>query len=230
MVNYRVLLVEDDKEIARLTQMYLEAEGYGVEVVYSGDKAVDAVTRCQPDVVLLDLMLPGEDGATVLKKLRTFYQGVVIVQTAVQEELSEVSLLKLGADDYLTKPIRGHILVARLEAHLRRYAAAGQEPSTHNYEAYGFKLCPLRKVAFYRSKNIDLTQAEFDILLLLVQSPDKAVSRDLCCQSSRGIEYTFNDRSIDMRISGLRRKLARADVNNAQIKTIRNQGYMLTAA
>lgn len=228
----QVLLIEDDNEIARLTKLYLEAEGYQVTVIHSGATAVSQIVELKPDVVLLDLMLPDKDGAQICREVREHYQGMILVLTAVTDELSEVSLLKLGADDYITKPIRGHVLVARIEALLRRLqrSTLSSPKSKTKLEGYGLSLCTTTQKACYREKELDLTQSEFEVLTVLLERLDQVVSREECCQTTRGIEYSFNDRSIDMRVSGLRKKLQKADVTTAKVTTIRNRGYKLTAA
>ncbi|KJY73563.1 response regulator transcription factor [Vibrio nigripulchritudo] len=228
MPNCRILLVEDDKEISRLTKMYLEAEGYEVDAICDGSDAVDAVKNIHPDLIILDLMLPGKDGATICQEVREFYDGMIVVLTASEDELTEVSLFKFGADDYLTKPVRGHILVARIEALLRRYKKSQPTTDPLSLSKYGITLCLTRKIACYHENKLNLTASEFDILHLLMENSDKPVSREIFCQSARGIEYNFNDRSIDMRVSGLRKKFSQANVSSAFIKTVRNQGYMLT--
>ncbi|MGR4988781.1 response regulator transcription factor [Vibrio rotiferianus] len=228
MAGNKILLVEDDYEIARLTKMYLEAEGYLVTVVDDGLSALDSIKALKPDLVLLDLMLPGKDGAMICQEARDFYHGVIIVLTATDDEMSEVSLLKFGADDYLTKPIKGNVLLARIEAVLRRYRRQVDMVEEVELSRYGIDLCTRRSKAFYLEKDIDLTDSEFEILELLMINVDKPVSRESCCRLARGIEYCITDRSIDMRISSLRKKFSKAHIHTATIKTVRNRGYMLT--
>lgn len=228
MNHCKVLLIEDDTEIARLTKMFLEAEGYEVLAIEDGSIAIDTVNKYHPDIILLDLMLPGKDGATICREVREFYQGMIMAVTASEDEMSEVSLFKFGVDDYVTKPVRGHILVARIEALLRRYKRSSKRSNSNIIEHYGIELCTQRQQVFFNRKPIALTNSEYDILHILMRSVDTPVSRSTCCESSRGIEYNSKDRSIDMRVSGLRKKLTQANVTTATIKTIRNQGYMLT--
>ena len=142
--------------------------------------------------------------------------------------MSEVSLLKLGADDYLMKPVRGHILVARIEALQRRYqhqSAIDKHGSL--YDAFGIVINSDRQTAYYQQKPLNLTNSEFEILQVLVEHSGTTVSREHCCRLARGIEYCSTNRSIDMRVSGLRKKLIQAEVHSLTIKTIRNQGYRL---
>ena len=228
MSKAKVLIIEDDQEIARLTTLYLEAEGYEVEVVDQGNLAVQAIRDVEPDLVLLDLMLPGLSGAQICRQAREFYNGIILVLTASADEMSEVSLFKFCADDYVTKPIRGHALLARIEALLRR--ASSSSPLESNEE----KTCDIvvnttiQSATLY-GQDLQLTSAEFEILNLLVNNLGEVVTRDQCCQLFRGIDYAFNDRSIDMRISGLRRKLRNHAKDKQLIRTVRNKGYMLVS-
>ncbi|ENM6581113.1 response regulator transcription factor [Vibrio alginolyticus] len=228
MVGNTILLVEDDSEIARLTKMYLEAEGYTVTVIDNGQNALETIKGLKPDLVLLDLMLPGKTGAEICQEARKFYHGIIIVLTATDDEMSEVSLFKFGADDYLTKPIKGNILLARIEAALRRYCRQVDIVEEEKLSRYGISLCLRRSQAFYLQKDIGLTSSEFEILELLMLNVDKPVSRESFCRLARGIEYCITDRSIDMRISSLRKKFSKAHIHTATIKTIRHHGYMLT--
>lgn len=227
-MNAKILLIEDDKDISKLTQMYLSAEGYDVEVIEDGAVAVDTIRHLNPDLVLLDLMLPGKSGAEICSEARHFYTGMIMILTATEDDMSEVSLFKFGADDYVTKPIRGHILVARIEALLRRYKRQQTlEQLSHVADAHGIVINTQNQTAYYDHKPIRLTQSEFEILQLLIENAGETVSREHCCRLARGIEYDISNRSIDMRVSGLRKKLIQAEVYTAAIKTVRNQGYKL---
>ncbi|EGA69766.1 response regulator [Vibrio sinaloensis DSM 21326] len=230
-MSSKILLIEDDRDISQLTQMYLTAEGYQVEAIYDGDSAIDKIQHYQPDLILLDLMLPGKSGAEICSQAREFYTGMIMVLTASEDDMSEVSLFKFGADDYVTKPVRGHILVARIEALLRRYHRQQMlEQASHISDAHGIVINEKNQTAYHDHKPLNLTNSEFEILQLLVEHSGEIVSRDHCCRSARGIEYNANNRSIDMRVSGLRKKLIQAEVYSATIKTIRNQGYKLVSA
>ncbi len=229
-MNSKVLLIEDDRDISELTEMYLTAEGYQVEAICDGSIAVETIQKSNPDVVLLDLMLPGKSGAQICREARDFYTGMIMVLTASEDEMSEVSLLKFGADDYLTKPVRGHILVARIEALLRRYHRQSKQDTTQGIsDAYGIVINSRNQTAYYEQKPLELSSAEFEILQVLVENAGETVSREHCCRLARGIEYSINDRSIDMRVSGLRKKLIQSEVHSAVVKTVRNKGYKLVS-
>ncbi|OBS95373.1 DNA-binding response regulator [Vibrio tasmaniensis] len=229
MSKTKVLIVEDDQEIARLTTLYLEAEGYNVSVVHDGNLALEAIRNTEPDLVLLDLMLPGLSGAQICRQAREFYNGIILVLTASADEMSEVSLFKFGADDYVTKPIRGHALLARIEALLRRASPAVETMDTGTEKQCDIVINNTAQSATFNGQNLKLTSAEFEILNLLVNNICQVVTRDQCCQLFRGIDYAFNDRSIDMRVSGLRRKLRIHAKDKQLIRTVRNKGYMLVA-
>ena len=229
MSKTKVLIVEDDQEIARLTTLYLEAEGYNVSVVHDGNLALEAIRNTEPDLVLLDLMLPGLSGAQICRQAREFYNGIILVLTASADEMSEVSLFKFGADDYVTKPIRGHALLARIEALLRRASPAVETMDIGTEKQCDIVINTTAQSATLYGQNLKLTSAEFEILNLLVNNICQVVTRDQCCQLFRGIDYAFNDRSIDMRVSGLRRKLRIHAKDKQLIRTVRNKGYMLVA-
>ena len=224
MNKKNILLIEDDAEISRLTAMYLEAEGFDVSAIYDGNLALDAIKQCAPDIVILDLMLPGMGGLAICKQARVFYNGPILVLTACNDDVSEVTLLKSGADDYLTKPLKPHVLVARLEALLRRYHRPAQ-PKSKKIEPISFN--EDTNQILFKGKCIKLTLAEFEMLKILNTNAGNIVSREECCQALRGIEYDFSNRSIDMRISGLRKKLSDDTPPYKIIVTIRNKGYKL---
>lgn len=219
MKKAHVLLVEDDAEISRLTTMYLEAEGYTVTTIDDGALAIDSIVSINPDLVILDLMLPGMNGIEVCKKARDFYTNPILVLTACDDDISEVSLLRQGADDYLVKPLKPHVLVARIEAltrrSMRQETAVDKVIEIHNQQA------------FCRGIKLELTNAEFEMLKILVENEGDIISREECCQALRGIDYDFSNRSIDMRISGLRKKLGDDQMPYQIITTVRNKGYKL---
>ena len=223
MGKEKILIIEDDKVIARLIKMYLDAEGYTTELVFDGSMALDAIKTFAPDIVLLDLMLPGMDGVEICRQARAFYNGMILVLTASVDEMSEVSLFKFGADDYVTKPVKGNILLARVEALLRRSPYQKKQSMCQ----LGFTVDSESKRAFYHTQELNLTPAEFDVFQLLYQNYETLVTREECCKLVRGIEYCSSDRTVDMRISGLRRKLLAHNVTEVMIKTLRNKGYML---
>jgi DNA-binding response OmpR family regulator len=225
MEKIKVLIIEDDAEISRLTAMYLEIEGFDTCIISDGLAAIDAINTYQPDFIILDLMLPGFSGVDICKQAREFYHGPILILTACADDVSEVSLLKLGADDFLTKPLKPHVLVARMQALLRRIKPHNltKENGKHSRLTIDVKS---QKVTLDEVE-LSLTSAEFEMLVILEKNMGMPVSRDDCCHVLRGIEYGFNDRSIDMRISGLRKKLHDDQPPYKLIATVRNKGYML---
>ena len=225
MSKGRILIVEDDAEISRLTAMYLEAEGYESSIIHDGSEALKAIENYQPDLVILDLMLPGLSGLEICKQARLFYNSPILVLTASDDDVSEVSLLKLGADDFLSKPLKPHILVARIEALIRRSKASNIVVSGHRHSK--LYLNTAIQQASLAGEILNLTHSEYEMLNLLEQNIGNPVSRDDCCKALRGIDFEFNDRSIDMRISALRKKLHDDKPPYKLILTVRNKGYML---
>jgi len=220
-----ILIIEDDPEIARLTELYLKSENYETTHISDGNDAVEAVAQLRPDLVLLDLMLPNVDGYEICQQVRKFYCGPILVLTAKEDEMSEVSLLKFGADDYLRKPAKPHIMSARIEALLRRMKAVHQTEDKHI--AAKIEINVNMNLAMLNSEPLDLTSSEFELLALLYEYRGQPVSREDCIKGLRGIDYDITDRSIDMRISGLRKKISDESHPYRIIKTIRNKGYLL---
>lgn len=221
----KILIVEDDAEISRLTAMYLDAEGFESKIINDGTDALAAIKSYHPDLVVLDLMLPGLSGLDICKQARLFYQGPILVLTACDDDVSEVSLLKFGADDFLNKPLKPHILVARIEALIRRSSVSN--PELGKSQDCKLQINSVNREVFLDGKILMLTDSEYEMLHLLGDNVGKIVSRDDCCRTLRGIDYDFNDRSIDMRISALRKKLNDDKMPYKIITTVRNKGYML---
>ena len=227
MNKVKVLLVEDDAEISRLTAMYLEAEDFDTKIINDGLEALDAMKQYQPDLMILDLMLPGMSGVDICKQARAFYAGPILILTACDDDISEVSLLKLGADDFLSKPLKPHVLVARIAALMRRVSTGSAISITTQHSHNKLQIDKASRQVTFAGKILNLTGSEYEMLLLLEKNIGQIVSRGACCQALRGIEYDFNNRSIDMRISGLRKKLNDDQMPYKIITTIRNKGYML---
>lgn len=222
----QVLIVEDDQRLADLTREYLQANGFAVEVEGDGAKAAERIINEQPDLVILDLMLPGEDGLSICRKVRQRYAGPILMLTARSDDLDQVQGLDMGADDYVCKPVRPRLLLARINALLRR-----TEPPTLADEPKALQFGPLRvdstlREAWLGDAGIELTSAEFDLLWLLVSNAGRILSREEIFTSLRGVGYDGQDRSIDVRISRIRPRIGDDPIHPRMIKTIRSKGYL----
>lgn len=199
---WQVLIVEDDQRLAELTREYLESNGLRVAIEGDGAVAAARIIAEQPDLVVLDLMLPGEDGLSICRKVRQQYDGPILMLTARTDDTDQIQGLDLGADDYVCKPVRPRLLLARIQALLRR---SEPEPSTAQ-KPRRLQFGPLvvddaLREAWLQGNGIELTSAEFDLLWLLVSNAGRILSREEIFTALRGIGYDGQDRSIDVRIS-----------------------------
>ncbi len=223
-MSQTILLVEDNKKLSRLIKERLVAEGYSVNVEYRGDNAVYRIIHEQPDLVILDIMLPGLDGKQICQTVRNDYKGKILMLTALDDEHSEVASLNNGADDYLTKPIADAILKAHVTALLRRPTLI--EPATLlKFDSLQIDLS--RKTITLGNSPIKLSPSEFELLALLASNHDTTLSRDTITRSLHGREYDGVDRSIDIRIGQLRKLLNDRNKKPPRIKTIHGKGYLL---
>jgi len=224
----RLLLVEDDESLASVMQEYLEKHNFHVIVEHRGDNAVELITSVQPDLVLLDIMLPGKDGFTICREVRSSFSGPILMLTARDEDMDQVVGLELGADDYICKPVQPRLLLARINAVLRRLQPLNNTDS-NNRVLLTFGDLAIDESSREVTKSglqVDLTTAEFDLLLLLAEHVGTILSRDEILREIRGIDYDGIDRSIDLRISRLRKKLDDDPERPELIKTVRGQGYL----
>jgi len=220
------LLVEDDVRLAQLTREYLEKNHLAVAVEHNGGKAVERILTEQPSLVLLDIMLPGKDGMAICREVRGYFDGPIMMFTARDDDLDQLMGLELGADDYVIKPVQPRLLLARIHALLRRSQHfSGNGDNTLHINA--LTVNPHSREASLAGRPLDLTTAEFDLLHLLAARAGEVCSRDEILHNVRGIGYDGTDRSIDLRISRLRRKLDEDPENPGWIKTVRGKGYLL---
>ncbi|MBR9871661.1 MAG: response regulator transcription factor [Gammaproteobacteria bacterium] len=222
--DIHLLVVEDDAEISRLLTVFLQTEGYVVDVCQRGDQAPLRVRQSPPDLIILDILLPGQDGLQVCQQIRAFYDGPVLMLTACDDDISELTAFRSGADDYVRKPIRPDVLLMRIQALLKR--CTSRRPTVNEYRSGPLRIVPGRREVLLNDKVIEIQSAEFDLLELLARHQGQAVSRDRCFRALRGIDYDGSDRSLDMRISSLRKRLADSESPRI-IKTVRGVGYML---
>ncbi|WP_028771475.1 response regulator transcription factor [Shewanella waksmanii] len=218
-----ILVVEDDTSLSEWISDYLLDHGYNITVASQGDFALAMIAEEQPDLVLLDVMLPVKNGFDVCQQARAFYSGPILFMTACVEDGDEIQGLEVGADDYLTKPIRPQVMLARIKALLRRTTFDNIK------QQLVFDSLVLNAVA--KSVTIDqqplaLNANEFDVFWLLAVKVGTVVSRSELIAELRGIEYDGFDRSVDIRVSRLRKKLHEAQNQPYKIKTIRGKGYL----
>ena len=223
-----VLLVEDDLKLAKIMQAFLQENDFRVEIEGHGDRAVDRILGIQPDAVVLDINLPGSNGFTICRQVRPYYQGAILILTARNEELDEVLGLEVGADDFLSKPVRPMALVTRLKLHLRRYGNNAQ--GTQEVLEVGDLVIHLEsRLLELHGKPIKLTNAEFDILVVLARNKNKLTSREeLFNRVHTSESYDFGDRSIDMHVLRLRRKIETDPKNPVRLQSVYGDGYMLS--
>lgn len=229
-MNARILLVEDDERLADLTAEYLRKNEFTVDIESRGDTAEARILGERPDLVVLDVMLPGQDGFAVCRAVRPKYEGIILMLTARDEDIDQILGLELGADDYITKPVPPRVLLARVKALLRRAGPAGEDAADGNDSlTFGnFSISQQTRSATLAGAPIDLTTAEFDLLWLLARHAGSILSRDDLLQQLRGIGFDGLDRSIDARISRLRKKLNDDPDNPTRIKTVRGKGYLFS--
>jgi len=222
---FRVMLVEDDEKLASLIAEYLAAYEFSVDVVHRGDTALERFRDTRPDLVVLDLMLPGLDGMVVCRQIRDISPVPILILTAREDAFDEVSGLEQGADDYVNKPVQPRVLLARLRALLRR----GQDKAAQRSDelVFGsFRLSKENRTVHWRGEPVALNTADFKLLLLLAESAGQVQSRNDILKKMRGIEFDGLDRSIDNCVSRLRRKFDDADAK--RIKTVWGEGYLFS--
>ena len=227
---WQILIVEDDQRLAELTQEYLQGNGLQVAIESDGARAAARILEEQPDLVVLDLMLPGEDGLSICRKVRGQFAGPILMLTARTDDMDEVLGLEMGADDYVCKPVRPRVLLARIRALLRRSEAVDAPAENARRLQFGpLVIDNAMREAWLREEGIELTSAEFDLLWLLVSNAGRILSREEIFTALRGIEYDGQDRSIDVRISRIRPKIGDDPMHPRLIKTVRSKGYLFVA-
>ncbi|WP_392552512.1 response regulator [Orbus wheelerorum] len=229
-MNKKLLLVDDDLEITALLKELLELECFVVEIAHNGTEALTKFNDTF-DLILLDIMMPGVNGLTVLTQLRTKHTVPIILLTAKDNELDKIIGLELGADDYIIKPFNDRELIARIRATLRRKywdisPLHNGDPTPVEYNIDGLKVNVRQQAAYFENKYIDLTGTEFQILLKLLEQPSKIISRDTLSESVLGKEFLPFARSIDVHVSNLRKKLPTRKDKLPWIKTLRSKGYL----
>jgi two-component system, OmpR family, response regulator BaeR len=225
MTHKHILIVEDEHKIAELLKEYLEKAGYRAAIAGRGDQAVAQVRKSQPDLVLLDLMLPGMDGMAVCREVRKFSSVPIIMATAKVEEIDRLLGLELGADDYICKPFSPREVVARVKAVLRRTCP---EPAGKNLCLGDISLDETSHQARVSASALELTPSEFRLLQVLISQPGRVFSRDELLARVQGYDCEGYDRTIDSHIKNLRKKIAAHLPGREIITTVYGVGYKLS--
>lgn len=226
----RAMVVEDEVELAKLLGSYLERDGFEVTIADDGVSAVSTAREVDPDVVVLDLGLPGLDGVEVCRQLRTFSDAYVVMLTARSDEVDTLIGLSVGADDYLTKPFSPRVLMARIQAMLRRPRAASEADAAVEVRRFGeLGVDPTGRDVWLGSVPVALTRTEFDLLAVLSEHPRMAFSRRQLIDAVWGPSWVGDEHLVDVHIGHLRRKLGDDATSGRYVRTIRGVGYRMGA-
>ncbi len=220
----RILIVEDDKSLASLLQEYLQRHGFLVELLHEGSRAAQRVFDEKPDLVILDLMLPDTDGLEICRQLRVSWRGPILMLTAMKDDADVVVGLEMGADDYVGKPVTPRVLLARVRALLRR---GGSDENAEIIRRGNLRIDVPSRKAILGGEELELTTTEFDLLVLLARRAGRVQDRSRLVEELRGIDFHSFDRSVDVIVSRLRKKLAEHS-NEDLIRTVRGVGYLLS--
>ncbi|MBS7828345.1 winged helix-turn-helix domain-containing protein [Wohlfahrtiimonas chitiniclastica] len=223
-MSKHILIIEDDTRLAGLTSEYLQMHGFTVTCHARGDTAEATILHLSPDLVILDVLLPGKSGFDICRDVRPFYTQPILILTASEDNIDEIIGLELGADDYLTKPVEPRRLLARIRVLLRR-----QAPNHPQRLVFGdLTIDGSNRTVQVAHELLDFTTAEFDLLWLLASRAGTILTRDDLLNDLRGITFDGDDRSIDAKISRVRKKLQEDPDNPTWIKTVRGKGYLFT--
>ena len=223
------MVVEDETQLAALMASYLERDGFEVRVCHDGDLAVPLAREFDPDVVVLDLGLPGLDGVEVCRQLRTFSDAYVVMVTARSEEVDTLIGLSVGADDYVVKPFSPRELMARIQAMLRRpRTLAGAHADESSWLRFGpLTVDPEGREVWLDEQPVDLTRTEFDLLTVLARRPGTAYSRRQLIDAVWGANWVGDEHLVDVHVGHLRRKLRDDPTQGRFVRTVRGVGYRM---
>ncbi|WP_455202021.1 response regulator transcription factor [Kaarinaea lacus] len=228
-MNDSLLLVDDDKELSNMLQSYLAQEGFKTDAVYDGELAIDKVLSNSYGLIILDIMLPGKSGFEVLKAIRETSSVPVLMLTARDEDVDSVVGLELGADDYLAKPCNPRVLVAHIRAILRRSQLNFLSDNIDEQLSIGnIELYPHSRTVLREQDPVPLTSTEFTILEILMRNAGNIVNKNELSEIALGRKLAHFDRSLDVHISNVRKKLGFGAENHDRIKTVRNVGYLFS--
>ena len=221
----KLLIIEDDESLASLLAEYLQRHGFLVSILDHGSSAVKTVLEEKPDLVVLDLMLPDTSGLDVCRELRVSWRGPILMLTAMKDDADVIVGLEMGADDYVGKPVTPRVLLARIRALLRRGSSDAEAESIRRG---GLVIdVPSRKVT-RNGAEIGLTTTEFDLLVLLARRAGRVQDRAKLVEELRGIDFHSFDRSVDVIVSRLRKKIDDPDSDSSLVRTVRGIGYVMT--
>jgi DNA-binding response OmpR family regulator len=229
----RILVIDDDVELCSLVSEYLEPEGFQIEAVYDGNRGLERALSRDHLLVVLDVMLPGMNGFDVLRRIRNTSRIPVLLLTARGEDVDRIVGLEIGADDYLPKPFNPRELVARIRAILRRTQAgeksgAGEKQIPEVVQVGDIELDPATRIVLHNGKPVELTSVEFNLLHVLLRAAGHVVTREHLVDAVLSRKFSPFDRSIDMHVSKIRKKLGDSDNGSDHIKTVRGVGYIFT--
>ena len=229
----KLFLVEDDQGLASLVKEYFEMHGFHVTVEHHGEQAAQKILAAKPDIVVLDLMLPGKNGLDICRELRNHSQIPVLMLTALTDDVDQIVGLEVGADDYICKPVQPRLLLARVKAILRRFSAndaGAQSKSTQEIMQFGqLAINNSRQLVELAGQPLELTTSELALLTLLAEKAGQIVSRDELTNALRGFAYDGLDRTVDTLVSRLRKKLGDDGNHPQKIKTVWKKGYLFVA-
>jgi two-component system, OmpR family, phosphate regulon response regulator OmpR len=229
MESKNILVVDDDPGLRELLQEYLASQGFGVHAVADGQAMERYLAQAAPDLVILDLMLPGEDGLALARKLKAQSGMPIIMLSARGEDVDRIVGLEVGADDYLAKPFNPRELLARIRAVLRRggEAAPRDEAARQSLHRFGpFQLNPASRTLLRDGDEVKLTAREFNLLSIFVAHPNEVLSRDFLIDAMKGYERDPFDRSVDVTVTRLRRKIEADPASPAYVRTVWGEGYL----
>ncbi|WP_277910879.1 response regulator transcription factor [Pseudoalteromonas sp. BSi20495] len=230
----KILVVEDDLPLAESIDEYLTLEGYEVKIAANGEDAVTTILQWQPALVILDVMLPKKDGLTVCREVRPLYNGYIVMFTAREEEIDQIVGLEIGADDYLLKPVKPRLLLAKIKAFLRReqpMQAVGINTQAKGFISFGeLVIASHNRTVTLGGLPVQLTDGEYDLLILLAKNAGTVLSRNSIVEQLKGYYYDGIERGIDNHISQLRKKLGDDARNSLKIKTVRSKGYLFVVS
>ncbi|SFT62421.1 two-component system, OmpR family, response regulator RstA [Kosakonia arachidis] len=228
----KIVFVEDDPEVGALIAAYLGKHDMDVIVEPRGDRAEEVIAREKPELVLLDIMLPGKDGMTLCRDLRSQWNGPIVLLTSLDSDMNHILSLEMGANDYILKTTPPAVLLARLRLHLRQRTGVTAEPaapSLKQHKAISFgtlSIDPVNRQVLLAGEQVSLSTADFELLWELATHAGQIMDRDALLKNLRGVSYDGMDRSVDVAISRLRKKLLDSATEPYRIKTVRNKGYL----